>query len=143
MASEDIGSLFPTKIPGYDDAADIQAALRLYHYGSSTYDEANTDLEEVVRNSIAGQFKDIDERVGSIEDSGFGSSISPTAPASPADGFIWMDLDAPAVVSSSAVAAYQTSAPSNPATGTLWVDSTNTSALVLKVYDGSTWKVIS
>jgi hypothetical protein len=143
MASEDIGELFPTKIPGYDDAADIQAALRLYHYGSSTYDETNTDVGDLVRNSIAGQFNNIDERIASIEDSGFGSSISATEPSSPADGFIWMDLDAPAVVSSSAVAAYQSSAPSSPATGTLWVDSTNPSALTLKVYDGSTWKVIS
>jgi hypothetical protein len=28
--------VYPTKIPGYDDAADIQEALRLYHYGSTT-----------------------------------------------------------------------------------------------------------
>ena len=30
MAAESIGNLIPTKIPGYADAADIQAALRLY-----------------------------------------------------------------------------------------------------------------
>jgi hypothetical protein len=35
--------LFNTKIPGLSDAADIQAALRLYHYGTYTYDGANTD----------------------------------------------------------------------------------------------------
>jgi len=34
--------LFNTKIPGLSDAADIQAALRLYHYGNYTYDGANT-----------------------------------------------------------------------------------------------------
>jgi hypothetical protein len=31
MASENIGNVYPTKIPGYDDSADIQAALRLNH----------------------------------------------------------------------------------------------------------------
>jgi hypothetical protein len=35
--------LFNTKIPGLSDAADIQAALRLYHYGTYTYDGANTN----------------------------------------------------------------------------------------------------
>jgi hypothetical protein len=35
--------LFNTKIPGLSDAADIQAALRLYHYGTYTYDGNNTD----------------------------------------------------------------------------------------------------
>ena len=49
MAAENIDStpngtgLFNTKIPGLSDAADIQAALRLYHYGSYAYDGANTD----------------------------------------------------------------------------------------------------
>lgn len=31
MATETIGELVPTKIPGYADAADIQAAIRVYH----------------------------------------------------------------------------------------------------------------
>ena len=46
MAEENIDNTangtgpFNTKIPGLGDAADIQAALRLYHYGSYTYDAA-------------------------------------------------------------------------------------------------------
>jgi hypothetical protein len=32
----DGSGIYPTKIPGYDDAADIKEALRLYHYGSTT-----------------------------------------------------------------------------------------------------------
>ena len=32
---------YPTKIPGYEDAADIQEALRLYHYGSTTIPTEN------------------------------------------------------------------------------------------------------
>jgi hypothetical protein len=42
MATESIGVLIPTAIPGYTDSADIQAALRAYHYGSYSYDTANT-----------------------------------------------------------------------------------------------------
>ena len=46
MAAENIDDTengtgpFNTKIPGLGDPADIQAALRLYHYGSDTYDAA-------------------------------------------------------------------------------------------------------
>ena len=49
MAEENIDNtvggtgLFNTKIPGLSDAADIQAALRLYHYGTYSYDGANTN----------------------------------------------------------------------------------------------------
>ena len=43
MAAESIGALIPTAIPGYADAADIQAALRVYHYGEYAYNQANTD----------------------------------------------------------------------------------------------------
>jgi hypothetical protein len=32
----DGSGIYPTKIPGYGDAADIKEALRLYHYGSTT-----------------------------------------------------------------------------------------------------------
>jgi len=144
MASEDIGSLFPTKIPGYDDAADIQAALRLYHYGSSTYDETNEDLGELVRDSIAGQFNDIDERIGAIEDSGFGSEASTVEPVDPIDGYIWMNLNSTATVSSSSVAAYQNSAPTtNLVNGALWVDK-DSSPLKMYVYDSGTsaWREI-
>jgi hypothetical protein len=45
--------LFNTKIPGLSDAADIQAALRLYHYGSYTYDGANTNPTLLPNPSIA------------------------------------------------------------------------------------------
>lgn len=48
----DIGvptSPYNTKIPAYDENADIQTALRLYHYGEDT-----TDPNPVVANSIVG-----------------------------------------------------------------------------------------
>ena len=61
MAVESIGALYPTKIPGYADAADIQAALRAYHYGSYTYDTANTSTGSLVANSMAKFLFDVQQ----------------------------------------------------------------------------------
>ncbi len=93
MASENIGSLYPTKMPGYDDAADIQAALRLYHYGSDSYEPDNTNESQIPPNSIAGYLKALDTRVDAVESTGIGSEYSATEPTSPANGFIWVDTD--------------------------------------------------
>ena len=65
--SEDIGSLYKTQIPQYEDAADIQAALKMYHYGSSGYDVANIDETQLVSNSIAGYFANIQNQLDNIE----------------------------------------------------------------------------
>jgi hypothetical protein len=51
MASESIGALYPTQIPGYADNADIQAAFRLYHYGSTAYSTANSNTANLVNPS--------------------------------------------------------------------------------------------
>ena len=53
MAAESIGALYSTKIPGYADAADIQAALRAYHYGSYTFDTSETNPANLINPSIA------------------------------------------------------------------------------------------
>jgi len=50
---------FPTKVPGLSDAADIQAALRLYHYGSYAYDGSNTTKASLVNPSIAKHLQDL------------------------------------------------------------------------------------
>ena len=60
MAVESIGVIFPTKIPGLADAADIQAALRAYHYGSYAYDVSNTSRAALEANSIAKFLADIE-----------------------------------------------------------------------------------
>lgn len=140
--AENIGNLIPTSIPSLTDNADIQAALRLYHYGTA-YDPNNTDPAELEAESIAGYINDLDDRISSVEVSGPGSEYSGTMPTGVPDGYIWVDSTQSLGAQPGLVAAYQTSAPSNPVLGSLWVDSTNTSALVLKVYDGTTWKVIS
>lgn len=65
MAEENIDNtvngsgLFNTKIPGLSDAADIQAALRLYHYGSYVYDGANTNPNNLVTPSIAKHLQNL------------------------------------------------------------------------------------
>jgi len=57
------GSVFPIKIPLYSDNADIQAAIKYYHYGSSTVPLTESAIDEV---SIAGYLKALDTRLDAI-----------------------------------------------------------------------------
>jgi hypothetical protein len=76
MAVESIGSLVPTKIPGLSNQADIQAALRIYHYGSESFDTAETDPAELVNPSIAYTINDIQDQIDAISG---GSAIQATS----------------------------------------------------------------
>lgn len=67
MAAENIGELVPTKIPGLVDQADIQAAFRLYHYGSYDFDINETDPAELINPSIAYNINDFEERIAELE----------------------------------------------------------------------------
>ena len=49
--AEDIGNIYKTKIPSYAEAADIQAALKLFHYGTTT---VPTTEGEILADSLAG-----------------------------------------------------------------------------------------
>jgi hypothetical protein len=143
--AENIGTQIPTKIPSLSDNADIQAALRLYHYGQNENDENFDPSSSGTLNSasIAGYISSIQSDISDIQDAGYGSEYSDTMPtAGVADGYIWVDSTQSLGAQPGLVAAYQTSAPSNPVLGSLWVDSTDTNDLSLKVYDGTTWKVI-
>jgi len=71
MAAENIGTLIPTKIPGYSDAADIQAALRLYHYGSYSYDPNENNPANLVNPSIAHTINGLQTQINNF------SGISP------------------------------------------------------------------
>lgn len=124
MASENIGSLYPTKIPGYEDAADIQAALKLYHYGSTTYDITNTEPENLLTDSIAGHIQAVVDRVEVIESKGLGSDFLSALPTGVDDGFIWMDSTSNASSSASyASAIYSPVAPTTDLVdGLIWVD---------------------
>ncbi len=148
MASEAIGNLYPTSIPGYDEAADIQAALRLYHYGSSDYDIDNSNTANLVADSIAFHLFNLANTISTLdareENRGIGSSYQSAEPGDAQDGYIWMDSDAS--VSNSAgypTAVYTISEPEDPTDGTLWVEK-GTSPLLMKIYDAdtSTWKTI-
>jgi hypothetical protein len=140
MAAEDIGSLYPTKIPGYSDAADIQAALRLYHYGDTTYDISNTNPENLEPNSVAGSFKTLSDRVTDVENAGIPVSVSETEPTSPVDGFIWVN-PAVSVVTGGVfgnVIDYSVNAPvTYVVEGRLWAKK-GTSPVELYVYNGTT-----
>ena len=67
MAVESIGTLVPTKIPGYTDAADIQAALRAYHYGSYTFDTAETNAANLINPSIAYTINSLQDQIDNVD----------------------------------------------------------------------------
>jgi hypothetical protein len=70
MASESIGALYSTKIPGYADNADIQAAFKLYHYGSLEYDKTQTNLANLVSPSIAYTLNDLQVQIDGLDPAG-------------------------------------------------------------------------
>jgi hypothetical protein len=67
MAAESIGTLVPTKIPGLSNAADIQAALRLYHYGDENYNPANASEGSLVNPSIAYTINSLQTQITAID----------------------------------------------------------------------------
>ena len=67
MAAESIGTLVPTKIPGLSDPADIQAALRLYHYGDYAYNTANASVGSLVSPSIAYTINSLQTQITAID----------------------------------------------------------------------------
>lgn len=62
--AEDIGTIFPTQVPSYTEAADIRKAFNLYHYGSQ---DVPTDISQVPANSIAGHLNYITGRISGLE----------------------------------------------------------------------------
>ena len=70
MAAESIGNLVPTKIPGLSDPADIQAALRLYHYGDYNYTASNSNTANLVNPSIAYTINDLQDQIDGIDTGG-------------------------------------------------------------------------
>jgi len=79
MASESIGAIYPTQIPGYADNADIQAAFRLYHYGSTAYSTANTNTANLVNPSIAYTLNNLQTQITTLTSPRETAAISATA----------------------------------------------------------------
>jgi hypothetical protein len=137
MAAESIGDLIPTAIPGYADAADIQAALRVYHYGSYAYNPANTSPGSLVSPSMAKTIYDIQQDIVDLENRpSSGGDVANTAPV-PGDftpsgipnGYIWVDQDGTIGGQPvSATSVFTNSVPtSDLSTGVIWVDKDPTS----------------
>lgn len=132
MAVEDIGELVKTKIPGYADAADIQAALRAYHYGSLTFDPAETNPANLLTPSIAKTIYDIQSDISTLDarpsSGGDPSEDAPVAgdftPEEIPNGFIWLDTNGSiGGQPTSATSIFTNSAPTTSlTTGLIWVD---------------------
>jgi hypothetical protein len=73
MAVENIGTLVPTKIPGLADPADIQSAFKAYHYGSYTFNTAETNTANLINPSIAYTINDLQVQITAI---GGGGSLA-------------------------------------------------------------------
>ena len=135
MAIEDIGVLVPTKIPGLADAADIQEALRVYHYGGSGYEatSAQTSLPAV---GIARRLLEISDDITALENRpSSGGDVDDDAPVAgdftPSgipNGYIWVDSNGSLGGGpTGATAVFTNSAPTTSiTTGTIWVDKDST-----------------
>jgi hypothetical protein len=142
--AENIGAIFPTKIPGLEETADIQEALKIYHYGSKTYDTANTDKTLLLNPSMAHNLKVLEEEIDVLQNNGIGSGYIETRPTDVPNGFIWVDsASAGAVEAVLPNVFYQNEEPtSGLVEGRLWVDK-DSSPLTMYVYDSSLgWRQI-
>ena len=152
MAVENIGNLVPTKIPALSDDANIQDALKAYHYGSYTFDTSETNTANLLNPSIAYTINNLQTQITTkaalevaARDSSRATTTAPTAAAFTAfsntipDGYVWLDTDSSAGVGYySATSAYTTTAPStNLANGLIWIKK-GSSPLEVYVYNGDT-----
>jgi hypothetical protein len=95
--AESIGNIYQTAVPSLSDTADIQEALRLYHYGANSgsgdgqYPITNTDPTNLVIPSVAYHLYDLQRQITAFEagvlPSAYvqkGTIISATSPENPA-----------------------------------------------------------
>ena len=152
MAVENIGNLVPTKIPALSDDANIQDALKAYHYGSYDFDTAETNTANLLNPSIAYTITNLQTQITtkaalevSARDISRATTTAPTAAAFTAfsntipDGYVWLDKDSSAGVGYyAATSVYTTTAPStNLANGLIWIKK-GSSPLEMYVYNGDT-----
>jgi hypothetical protein len=152
MAVENIGNLVPTKIPALIDDANIQDALKAYHYGSYDFDTAETDPAELLNPSIAYTINDLQEQIDdqvALELAARNiSSAQNSAPvaanftafsATIPNGYIWVDKDAAAPVGYlSATSIYTATQPTTGlANGVIWIKK-GSSPLEMYVYNSDT-----
>ncbi len=147
MAAEDIGGIYNAKQPGYDDTADIQAALKVFLYGDYDFDVTDSESDQktqiLLNNGLAKHLLNLSNRVTDQETLGIGSDYLTLAQigalVSTADGYIAMasDSNGGAVESLYASAFYTNEAPTTDLVdGILWVDK-DSSALDTYIYDST------
>ena len=152
MAVENIGNLVPTKIPALSDDANIQDALKAYHYGSYDFNTAETNTANLLNPSIAYSITNLQTQITtkaalevSARDISRATTTAPTAAAFTAfsntipDGYVWLDKDSSAGVGYyAATSVYTATAPStNLANGLIWIKK-GSSPLEMYVYNGDT-----
>ena len=130
---------YDTKVPSFNESADIQQALKLFLYGTVT---PPSNQSEILSTSLAGNLKRIEADIDVIENRGLGSSVSTTQPTGVGNGYIWLDSDSGVAASVKySEAYYDALPPQNPTTGSLWIDS-ESSPLTMHVWSGTTWRAI-
>lgn len=140
--AEDIGPIYTTKIPALSEAADIQAALKLYHYGTT---DVPTLESQVISTSVAGYIKSLEDSLEALDARevarGIGQSFQTAEPTSPVDNYIWVKSDsAPTAIAELPTSRYQPLQPTeNLTAGLLWVDS-DSFPLKMYVYSGTAWR---
>jgi hypothetical protein len=152
MAVEDIGTLVPTKIPALIDDANIQDALKAYHYGSYDFDTTETDPAELLEPSIAYTINNLQNQIttkATLEVASRNiSSAQNSAPVAAnftafsetiPNGYIWVDKDAAAPVGyTSATSIYTSTEPTTGlANGVIWIKK-GSSPLEMYVYNSDT-----
>ena len=152
MAVENIGNLVPTKIPALADDADIQDALKAYHYGSYDFDTAETDPAELLNPSIAYTINNLQDQIddqtvlelaarniSSAQNSAPVAANFTAFSATIPNGYIWVDKDAAAPVGYiSATSVYTATQPTTGlANGVIWIKK-GSSPLEMYVYNGDT-----
>ena len=141
-ATEQTNQLYNTQIPALSEDANIQEALRLYHYGVGT--GLPTTNAQIQPNSMAGHLKSMRTDIQTLQAKGAGSDYSDTLPTSVDDGYIWVDSTSAATVFQEGIptiAFYQSAEPTaGLVAGMLWVDSDNNSVYV---YNGASWDAIA
>jgi hypothetical protein len=132
---------YNTIIPSLTDDANIQEALRMYHYGTPDGTIPDDSANPIRSESIASYLNNLQS---DINDFGIGSSYSITEPTDPEDGSVWMDGSSSASVLLGTVAIYQNDTPVGVfVDGNIWVDK-DSFPLTMYVYDADTqsWKAI-
>ena len=152
MAVESIGNLVPTKIPALIDDANIQDALKAYHYGSYDFNTAESNAANLLNPSIAYTITNLQTQITTkaalevaARDISRATTTAPTAAAFTAfsntipDGYVWLDKDSSAGVGYyAATSVYTTTAPStNLANGLIWIKK-GSSPIEMYVYNGDT-----